>query len=266
MSQFARKHDVGFIFSSKDRVELTRRSIESIDVCPGFDLIWLDGSSDQAAREFAASYAPRRMHIAGRFFDVGGGPDAVIVNGLKLLSRQGYAWCGMIENDIEFEPGWFAALMKLFDRGRELGLSVGAAGVRTLDSRVLAYGSDFALMWDIGAGMILFARCAMEIVLANYAVTESQILARFYQRRFGVDLSDRWEIWQGYPNLQLSTDFNYCPQLYRHNFACLGSVPSLAKNIDVDLESLLRTSYAQHSKPSPHLNRILEQLREAAQL
>ncbi len=35
---------IGFAFSTKDRVEFTRRSLASIDTDEGFDLVWVDGS------------------------------------------------------------------------------------------------------------------------------------------------------------------------------------------------------------------------------
>ena len=35
---------IGFAFSTKDRVEFTRRSLASIDTDEGFDRLWVDGS------------------------------------------------------------------------------------------------------------------------------------------------------------------------------------------------------------------------------
>ncbi len=35
---------IGFAFSTRDRVEFTRRSLASIDTDEGFDRLWVDGS------------------------------------------------------------------------------------------------------------------------------------------------------------------------------------------------------------------------------
>ena len=262
LEPFQKKNEVAFVFSSKNRLNLTRASLESVDVVGGFELVWLDGSTEKESRDFVGSFQPKHAHVAGRFLDVGGGPDAVITGGLRLLNNSGYALCGLIENDIQFDPGWFATIMNLFDRGRQLGLNVGAASVRTLDSRTLAYGPDYALMWDIGAGMILFTRPAVEIVLANYGHTNSMQLAQFYHQRFGVNLQDRWEIWRGHPNPGLSCDWRYCMELYRHNLACLGSIPTMARNIDTDIPAFTRSFYVTQTKPCPHFDRVVHLLRD----
>jgi hypothetical protein len=264
MSEFVKKHDVAFVYSSKDRLELTQQTIAAVDACSGFDVLWLDGSKDPAARDFVHAYQPKNMHFADRQLDVGGGPDAVIIKGLTTLMREGYQLCGLLENDILLEPEWFPALLRMFSRGKALGMNVGAVSLRTFESRVLAYGPDYALMWDIGAAMILLTRPATEIILATYAMTDSMRLARFYHRHFDVNLQDRWEIWRDQTNIKLTCDFNYCPQLYRHNLASIGSVPSMARNIDADFEAVHRTRYATQSKPSPEFDRIVRKLRDAS--
>ena len=45
---------VAFLFTTKDRPDLTLRSLRSIELCRGFDLIWIDGSTSPAGKEFPA--------------------------------------------------------------------------------------------------------------------------------------------------------------------------------------------------------------------
>src|SRR5678816_4559553 len=118
---------VGFIFSSKERVDLSRRSLSSIDSDSGFDLIWLDGSTSQEARRLPESITLRKTRLVEVHLDVTGGPDAAIKYGLHRLLALGYDYCGLIENDIEFVPGWFSRLMELFQLAETNDLQVGAA-------------------------------------------------------------------------------------------------------------------------------------------
>src|SRR5215831_15945439 len=108
---------VGFIFSTKERVDLSRRSLGSIDSDSGFDLIWLDGSTSEEARRLPESIKLQKTRLVEVHLDVKGGPDAAIRYGLRRLLALGYDYCGLIENDLEFVPGWFSRLMELFRLG-----------------------------------------------------------------------------------------------------------------------------------------------------
>ena len=149
---------VGFAFSSKDRVELSRRSLQSIDSDGGFDLIWIDGSTSEEGRRLPESTNLRNTRLVELHLDVKGGPDVAIRFGLRRLLALGYDYCGLIENDIEFVPGWFSRLMQLFKLGEIDGLQVGAATTRTFLSRTLTIQSQYARLWNIGAGVVLFTR------------------------------------------------------------------------------------------------------------
>jgi len=112
-----------------------------------------------------------------------------------------------------------------------------------MTTRVLAYRPEYLVMWNIGAGMVLFTREAARIVLATYAVEHAARLGRFYKRRFGADLSDVWELWFGKRDRELSPDWAFSKHLYKHGLISLGTVPCLARNMDMDIEKEFRSSY-----------------------
>ena len=131
---------VAFLFTTKDRPDLTLRSLRSIDLCGGFDLIWVDGSTTAAGKAFPHSVhlkncriaelhqgvRPRRTDKRFRRLATTLGSDTAIHFGMSRALELGYDYCGIIENDIEFQPGWFPKLMELVDLGRRDGFEVGA--------------------------------------------------------------------------------------------------------------------------------------------
>ena len=236
---------VGFAFSTKDRVEFTLRSLASIDADSGFDLIWVDGSDTPEGKALPECVKLRRSRLVEVHHNVTGGPDNAIRFGLTRLLNAGYEYCGLIENDVEFRPGWYAKLMQLFELGSSDGLRVGSATVRTIESRVLIPTPQYVLMWNVGAGMALFAREAARIVLATYRPANAKTLSKYYMEAFGADLRDKWELWMDAPDRQLGCDWAYAMQLHRYGFYSLGSVPSLAFHMDFDLEMAFRTSYVR---------------------
>jgi SAM-dependent methyltransferase len=212
-------------------------------MCNGFDLVWVDGSVTPEGKALPQSIKLRNCQIVEVHSDVKGGPDNAIRLGLKRLLHLGYQYCGLIENDVAFEPCWFPKLVELFKLAEEDGLSVGATTVRTINSRVLLYRSQYAILWNTGAGMVLFTREAARIILAAYKAENANSLARFYMDRFGVDLAPIWELRMDKSNRELGCDWAYSMHLYKHGLVSLGSIPSMAFNVDFDPEKALRTSY-----------------------
>ena len=248
---------VAFLFTTKDRPDFTLRSLRSIDLCGGFDLIWIDGSTTAAGKSFPHSVQLRNCRITElhqgvrprhpdkRFRRLATtlGSDAAIHFGMARALALGYDYCGIIENDIEFQPGWFPELMELFALGKRDGFEVGAVTARSISTRVMAHQPQYLVMWNIGAGMVLFTRQAAQIVIAAYAITRSTALARFYKDHFGVDCSDVWELWQDKPGRDLAPDWSFAKHLYKYGLVSLGTLPSLASNIDMDIRAELRGAY-----------------------
>lgn len=238
---------VGFVFSTKDRVDYTRHSLASLGTCDGFDLVWVDGSDSPEGRALPESVKTQYCRIVEVHHDVKGGPDAAIRFGLKRLLELGYEYCGLIENDIRFEPGWFPRLMELFQFGAEEHLNVGAATVFSLESRVMIHRPRYAFMWNMGACMVLFTREAARIVLATYRAVGSSDLVRFYSCTFGVDLRRVWELMMDQPDRRLGCDWAYAMCLYKCGLISLGTLPSMAIDMDHDFEKHFRTTYVQRN-------------------
>ena len=248
---------VAFLFTTKDRPDLTLRSLRSIELCRGFDLIWIDGSTSPAGKEFPHSVqlkncriveihqGVRPRHTDKRFRRLATtlGSDTAIHFGMSRALELGYDYCGIIENDIEFQPGWFPKLMELFDLGRRDGFEVGAVTARSMTTRVMAYQPQYLVMWNVGAAMVLFTRKAAQIVMATYAIDRSVALAHFYKKNFGVDYGDVWELWYDKPSRDLAPDWAFAKYLYKYGMVSLGTLPSLASNIDMDIRSECRSSY-----------------------
>jgi hypothetical protein len=237
------KPKVGFIFSSKERVDLSRRSLSSIDSDSGFDLIWLDGSTSEEARRLPESINLRKARLVEVHLDVTGGPDAAIKYGLHRLLALGYDYCGLIENDIEFVPGWFSRLMELFQAGEPNDRPVGAATTRTFVSRTLSAHSQYAKLWNVGAGMVLFTREATRVILRHYHPRRAKELSGYFQKTSNNDLTDIWELWKDRSDRLLGCDWGYSLELDRHGFSSLGTVPAYSYNLDLDPKTFLRSEY-----------------------
>lgn len=228
----------GFCFSTKDRLEFTKRTLRSIDEVGGFDLVWVDGSDTEEGRSLPGGFALRRARLAEVHWDVRGGPDAAIQFGLSRLVELGYDYCGLIENDVVLERGWFAALLGAIDAASADGLAVGAATVRNYESRVLEFRERYTINWAVGAGMVLFTREGAELLLQRYRRdglgpwTTARRIARFYRDLCGVDLRGIWDLWTGRLDRRLCPDWAFATVLLEHGLASVGTIPSLA----VDLE------------------------------
>lgn len=253
---------VAFLLTTKDRPEFTRRSLQSIDTCGGFDLIWVDGSTTPEGKALPRTIKLRNCRIAELHQDVrprhtdprsksfGGnlGSHTAIHFGLKRVIERGYGYCGIIENDIVFEPDWFPRLMELFELGKRDGFEVGAVTARSIASRVMFRRPDYLVMWNIGAGMVLFTQRAARVVLETYATEHAKKLAVFYRRKFGLDLTGVWELWIDRRDYPHSPDWGFSRHLYEQGLASLGTIPSLAFNMDMRIEEVLRTTYVRQGE------------------
>jgi hypothetical protein len=142
--------------------------------------------------------------------------------------------------------------MSLFDLAAADGVIVGAASVLGYQSRVLEYRRNYSIDWARGAAMVLFSRPAAQLLLERYSALKmtSQEIRGFYAERFGVALHvPEWAVGSRWMDGPMSMDWSYAPMLYQHGYACVGSVPSLAYDLEFDVRHVLRTEYvrAEHS-------------------
>jgi hypothetical protein len=183
-------------------------------------------------------------------YDVRGGPDRCICFGIERLLNLGYDYVGLIENDIVMQPGWFHRLMNLFELAAVDGIVCGAATVRSYGGRVIEHRSGYSINWGTGAGMILFSRPAAEVILQQYSKLRMSTgsIMRFYSRLFRIDLGLRTQDREGrlvQQDAPLTLDWGYTPMLYMHGFTSVGSIPSLARDLEFPPGHYLLNDYVR---------------------
>jgi hypothetical protein len=223
----------GVIYSTKNRCHLsvqTAPAALSESDCDGF---WLDGSDTTEGREFPLSVADRLPALREIHRGVVGGPDRAIIYGLSYLLARGYKYLALVENDVLLTPGWLPTAIRAMERAAADGLRVGAATVRTFDRRILFVRPGYAVMFHIGAGMIVLTREAAEALLATYRSTSAIEISHVCRKMTQGDISRIWEpgMMEGY---LYSADWFFDLALMQLGFASVGTLPALAYNIDVD--------------------------------
>jgi hypothetical protein len=239
---------IGFALSTRDRFVYTMRTIKSLDAEGGFDLIWNDGSERNEVPELSRYFAFRNVRLAGVNYKVKGGADAAICYGLHRLLELGYDFVGLVENDLLLSPGWFAAIKEAFETATNEGVTVGAVSALGYQSRVLEYRQNYSIDWARGAALVLFTREAAELLLQNYCHLEmtSQQIRGFYSEHFGVALHEpEWAVGGRWMDGPMTLDWGYAPFLYSHGYACVGTIPSFACDLEFDVRTVLRTDYVR---------------------
>jgi hypothetical protein len=239
---------IGFALSTRDRFVYTMRTIKSLDAEGGFDLIWNDGSERNEVPELSRYCAFRNVRLVEVNYKVKGGADAAICYGLRRLLELGYDFVGLIENDLLLSPGWLAAMRDAFGTAADEGVCVGAVSSLGYRSRVLEYRKNYSIDWARGAAVVLFTREAAELLLENYSRLEmtSQQIRGFYAEQFGVALHEpEWAVGGRWMDGPMTLDWGYAPLLYSHGYACVGTIPSFARDLEFDVRTVLRTDYVR---------------------
>lgn len=239
---------IGFALSTRDRLVYTMRTIKSLDAEGGFDLIWNDGSERNEVPELSRYFAFRNARLVEVNYKVKGGADAAICCGLRRLLELGYDFVGLVENDLHLSPGWFAAMRDAFEAAADEGVSVGAVSALGYQSRVLEYRKNYSVDWARGAALVLFTREAADLLLENYSRLEmtSQQIRGFYAEHFGVALHEpEWAVGGRWMDGPMTLDWGYAPLLYSHGYACVGTIPPFARDLEFDVRTVLRTDYVR---------------------
>jgi len=239
---------VGFALSTRDRFVYTMRTIKSLDAEGGCDLIWNDGSECTEVPELSRYFAFRNARLVEVNYGVKGGADAAIRFGLRRLLELGYDFIGLIENDLLLAPGWLGAMRAAFDAAAEDGIKVGAVSALGYQSRVLEYRKNYSVDWARGAALVLFTREAAQLLLENYSRLEmtSQQIRGFYAEHFGVALHvPEWAVGGRWMDGPMTLDWGYAPLLCANGYACVGTIPSLARDLEFDVRTVLRTDYVR---------------------
>ena len=213
---------VAIAFSTKDRTELSKRTIEPLLQSNKFDLWLVDGSQTKPGQLFIHDYSEAAA-VRG---NVVGGADAAIAYSLsEMLKVDGYDYVGLVENDVLLtDPDWFERTMELFALGERDGLKVGAVSARCFGERILIQGPNYAIMHNIGAGMVIFTREAAKLVLKYFRTGWTNANRLLFSQLSGVDIGGYWAF-RGGQHI-ITADWNFDVVLAAHGLASFALVPS----------------------------------------
>lgn len=207
-------------FGTRDRVELSERSIEPL-IHEDIDLWIVDGSTTEKGREFAEAQTGR-AHVRA---NVHGGSDAWIAYGLTLLLNETDSpYVGLCENDVLLHKDWFAPTMALFARGSADSMEVGAVSARCYEDRILCQRDGYALVHNLGAGHIIFTREAAWTVLDHFRTSWTTENRRVFQHLSGLDIA-KWWAFRGGQHM-ITADWGFERMLAAHGLASLALTPS----------------------------------------
>ena len=236
---------VAIAFSTKDRAELSRRTVEPLLQPDKFDTFWMDGSDTEAGKAFTLEEGHPVKEIS---HNVRGGADAAIVYSLTALLEQKetyqnwslksrssdpnykgervwkYDYVGLVENDVLLQGDWFERTMELFEQGGADGLKVGAVSARCYEDRILIQRPDYAVMHNIGAGMVIFTREAAELVLKYFRTGWTNVNRLLFSQLSGIDIGGYWAF-RGGQHI-LTADWHFDAILAAHGLASLALTPS----------------------------------------
>lgn len=213
---------IAIAFLTKDRVELSRRTIEPLLQPEKFDLWWIDGSETEEGR--AGTYftsAPFGAHHSVR-----GGADAAVAYALTLMLTHsyGYTHIGLVENDVLLAPDWFDRTFSLFEQGKQDGLEVGAVSARAYEDRILCQLNGYALMHNLGWGQVIFTRQAAQIALKHFRTGNTTDNRRLFAQLTGKDIGAWWAFRAN--DHPVVADWNNDRVLAAHGLASLALTPS----------------------------------------
>jgi hypothetical protein len=214
---------VAIAFSTCDRVELSRQSIEPLLKHP-FDLFWFDGSRTDEGKELPYKYG---IPPAGFLhMNVTGGSGAAIICALTTMLKHPnqYELVGLCENDVVLQGNWFNNTMELFRQGVADGLHVGAVTARCYIDRVLFQRPNYAVLHNAGAGFIIMTREAAELVLQTYRTIWTTENRQTFSLLAGIDIAKFWAF-RGAEHF-LVCDWRWDSLLARHGLASLALTPS----------------------------------------
>ena len=243
----------GVIYSTKNRCQFSAQTAPAALSEADSDGFWLDGSNTTEGREFPFSIADRLPALREIHRGIDGGPDRAIIYGLSYLLARGYKYLALVENDVLLAPDWLPTAIAAMQRAAADGLRVGAATVRTYDRRILFVRPGYAVMFNIGAGMLVLTREAAEAVLATYRTTSGKELMRVCRTMTQGEISQICE-----PCLRedyvYSADWFFDLALMQLGLASVGSLPALARNIDSDQAVTLGIRPVSDAQPAAGLD------------
>jgi hypothetical protein len=240
------KYNLGLAYSSRNEIDNTQATFEAWRASKHsstYDFHWIDGSSDADAVRFLNA---RGAQASAVHRNIHGGADAVLVYKLTLLLQhpKKYTHIGLLENDVMLDPDWFEPTMELFEKGKRDGLEVGAVSPRSYVDRVLIQRDGYAVMHNLGAGVVVFTREAAKLVLAHFRTGYWQDNVRLFAAISGIDL--RTYAAFGTNEQWVTTDWIWDAVLARHGLASLALTPAkcqmIGQKIPLEQQGLILTT------------------------
>lgn len=220
-------------FLTKDRVELSRQSIEPLLATKDIDVFWIDGSVTDEGRFCPFEvYAHTPMNHRKVYGNVTGGAGAAIVFALTKMLEGPYDHVGLVENDVLLDPDWFGDTMALFSTATAVGLGCGAVSARNYQDRVLFQREGYSVNHNTGAGCIIFSRAAAELALNHFRSGYTTDNRKIFGRLSGVDITPFWAFKSG--DHPLVADWAWDAMLASHGYASLALTPSRCQMIGQD--------------------------------
>ena len=217
-------------YSTKDQLDLTRQSWERlVHSLPKYDpiieILWADASTTAEAVEYWDAQSSA-LDIAEC---VTGGADAAIAWKLTKALETDATHIMLLENDVLLDEDWYEPTINLFREGLRDGLDVGAVSPRSYVDRVLIQRDGYAVMHNLGAGVVVFTREAAEIVLRTFRTHWWPSNVSLFAQVSGIDLRT-YAAFRGMEDW-VTTDWGWEAQLARHGLASLALTPAKASMI-----------------------------------
>lgn len=214
---------VALAFLTKDRPELSARTILPLLDLPGVDLFWIDGSTTEEGKALPAQIALQghRLFIHP---NVRGGPDATVAYALTTMLAGDYSHVGLVENDVLLPDDWFSLTMALFTRGNRDGLTVGATSARTYRDRILIQRDGYAVMHNLGWGQQILTKEAALLTLKFMRTGHTSINRKIFGQVASIDLAHFWAF--GAREHALCADWGNDAMLAAHGLSSLALTPS----------------------------------------
>ena len=208
-----------------DKPELVEQSIKPLlagAIDQKFHLFVIDGSTSEKNEKAIWHLAWPTGHMIG---NVRGGAGAAIVYALTMMleHKENYSHVALVESDVVLLDGWLRVL-DLFSQGEADGLSVGAASARCYVDRVLFQGENYAVVHNIGAGMIVLTRQAAQIVLDTFRTGWTSDNRRIFSQLCGIDIGSYWAFRNN--EHYLTADWSWEAALAAQGLAALALIPS----------------------------------------
>ena len=239
----------GFMVRTRDWPELTLRTLPALAGEAAIDLYWIDGSANEEGMKLAREACRDLPGLCEVHAGVNYGQVRSYIYGIKQLLEEHYEYVGSIDGDVLTEPGWFQGMCNLYEAGARDGLNVGSVSARCVADRVLTQRDGYAVMANIGNGMMMMKKDVFlnvlydpsNCVLNNIAFRYSSLCKQFREiasvnypmlQRVREDILRIKDQPDTSIEWFMSNDWWVEVILLRQGMVALAATPSLARNID----------------------------------